>query len=223
MIGMLVMILAAVSPLELENNGRLAEAGAAWQREGSMQGQARIMCRFLEEALYAGEGERALLLIRELGSVCADSALVRYWRARVAWSAGLPELAADELQQISTDDPWLHHRALGTAALYRGNGPEATRQFILATAAAGTARKQFWSGIDLCSAYLLDSDVQQALVLSELLVHSYPGDPMAQVMYGLCLHESGQYSRAYETLSGISAESPAAGRLAYILMEGFEQ
>ena len=207
----------------MENEGRLAEAGAAWQNEGSIQGQVRVMTRLLEEALYAGEGERALLLIQELEPVCGDTALVRFWRARVAWSAGLPELAADEVDDISTGDPWLLHRTLGTAALYRGQGAEAVNQFCQATAAAGTARRKFWSGLDLCSAYLMEGMTDEALELSELLVYNYTGDAMAQVMHGLCLHLTGHYSRAYGVLSGISGESPAAKRLANILMEGFEQ
>ncbi len=218
-----LLILMASSALELENEGHLARAGAAWQREGSIQGQARIMGRLLEEALYAGDGERALLLISELEPVCGDTSLVRFWRARIAWSAGLPELAAAELDQVCTSDPWLLHRAQGTAALYRGQGSEAAYQFILATAAAETARRKFWSGIDLCCAYLLEGMTDQALALSELLLYNYPADAMAEVMYGLCLHLSGQYSRASGVLSGVSGESAAAKRLAYILMEGFEQ
>jgi hypothetical protein len=223
MIHFILLFLMGTSPLDLENAGRLAEAGAGWQREGSLQGQVRIMGRFLEEALYAGEGERALLLIQELESVCSDTALVRYWRARVAWSAGMPELAAAELDRVVTDDQWLLHRAAGTAALYRGQGTEAVSEFLLATAAAGTSRRQFWSGLDLCSAYLSEGMTHEALALSELLLYNYTGDAMAEVMNGLCLHVSGYYSRAAGVLSGVSGESPAAKRLAYILMEGFEQ
>lgn len=223
MILILAALLLSDSPVQLETEGRLAEAGAAWEAEGDLCGEARVMCRMLEEALYAGQGERALLLAHELEPVCTDTALIRYWRARAAWSAGLAELAADELDRVVSPDPWLTFRASGTAALYRGHGAQAADDFILSIASAGSSRRKFWSGIDLCTAYLSLGMNREALALSELLLYNYTGDDLAEVMYGLCLHASGNYSRAAAVLSGINGDNPAAKGLAQVLMEGFEQ
>ena len=170
-----------------------------------------------------GHGERALLLIRELAPVCPDTALVDYWRARTAWSAGLSEMASAELDGVSSTDMWLVYRARGTAALYRNQGDTAMNCFLMSIAAAETSRRKFWSGIDLCQAYLMLGLNGEALALSELLLYNYTGDAMAEVMYGLCLNASGHYSRAAAVLSGVEGDRPAAHGLAQVLMEGFEQ
>lgn len=223
MIALLVILLSGVNPAELESAGLLAEAGAAWQEKGSIPGQARVMCRMLEEALYAGCGERALLLVMELEPVCGDTALAGYWTARAAWSAGLPEVAAAELDLIVSQDPWLYHRSRGTAALYREQAGVAVNEFLLSIALADTGRKKFWSGIDLCLAYLSDGRIHEALALSELLLYNYTGDDFARVMYGLCLHASGDFSTSAGVLAGTGSSNPSAERLADLLMEGFEQ
>lgn len=223
MIPILLILFSGISAVELENEGRLPEAGAVWQNQQNLQGQVRIICRMLEEAIYAGDGQRARLLIQELEPVCQDEALVEFWTARTAWISGLPTLAAEELDGIVSSDPWLNHRARGIAALYREQSGEAVEELLLSIASASTARRKFWSGIDLCSAYLNGGSYEEALFLSEMLVHNFEGDAMAAVMYGLCLQTSGRYSESFGVLSGIDSSNPAAEKMAEALMEGFEQ
>ena len=76
--------LTGVSPTELEIAGNLPEAGLAWQVEGDLGGQARVLCRLLEEALYAGHGNRAKILIDDLARFNIDIELVDFWYARLA-------------------------------------------------------------------------------------------------------------------------------------------
>lgn len=222
-VAQICSLLILLTPAELEASGQLPEAGAAWEEAGSIHGQARIMCRMLEEALYAGDGERAYLLMEELEPVCSDRGLPVYWRARLAWSAGLLETAQEELSEVVTEDPWLLHRAAGTLALYRGSGMEAEKEFLLSIQAASTSRRRFYSGIDLCLAYLQQEKTEEALSLSELLLYGYQGDALARVMYGLCLHRNGQYSRAAGVLMGSFDSSASARSIAELLLEGFEQ
>ncbi len=222
MIAVLLFIVC-FSPLELELAGKLPEAGAAWQEDGSLSGQVRVMGRLVEEAIYAGDARRAFLLAGELGSICNDADIQQFWMARIAWASGLPVLAAEELKQMNPSDPWLLHRALGLSALFTENGEVAIRELTMSVAAASTARKAFWSGIDLCSAYLNAGRYSDALQLSRLIKVRYPGDAMGDVMYGLCLQVSGQFGESSRVLNSIDMDNPAAVSLARSIMEGFEQ
>jgi hypothetical protein len=217
------LLLTAVSPVDLENAGRLAEAGAAWEEQENLAGQVRIMGRLIEEAIYSGDGRRASLLVTELNTVLRDDELTEFWMARIAWSSGLSELAFSELSQLETDDPWLKHRASGLAALFREDGEEAVEELTLSVACASTGRRAFWSAVDLCSAYLLLDLHDDALQLSQMLCRSFPGDALGNVMYGLCLHASGNYSESFLILSAVDSSNSSALAMARALMEGFEQ
>jgi len=219
----MLLITLGFSPADLENAGRLVEAGTAWQAAGDPEGQVRIICRMLEEALYAGHAGRAGLLALELEGAGAGSDLVAFWSGRTAWTAGLPVQAAEMLDSLDTNDQWLKHRATGLAALFREDGETAVRELLLSIRYGSTVRRQFWSALDLCSAYLNTGRYDEALALSEMLHLNFTGDPMADVMYGLCLHESGRYGESYRILSGVDGSSPAAEQMARALMEGFEQ
>lgn len=217
------ILFAGLSPIELEQTGHLAEAGAAWEVEGSLQGQVRILCRLLEEAIYAGDGRRAILLSVELESICRDPDLNNFWMARIAWISGLSEYASGELLLMSPSDPWLFHRAQGLAALFREDGETAVAELTLSIASASTARKAFWSAIDLCSAYLTIGMYEEALHLSRLIHIHYPGDAMGDVMYGLCLQVSGQFGESSRVLNSVDSSNASAEYLARSIMEGFEQ
>lgn len=219
----ILILLTALSPLELEQAGLLPEAGAAWENENDLPGQVRIMGRLIEEAIYAGDGRRALLLILELQSVHRDDDLVDFWMARIAWSTGLSEYAADELMLISPSDPWLLHRSRGLSALFREDGETAVEELTKSIASASTTRKAFWSAIDLCSAYLNIGKNEEALHLSRLIWVHYPGDAFSDVMYGLCLQVSGQFGESSRVLSTVDSSNPAAELMARRIMEGFEQ
>jgi len=223
MIIIVVLLLSGISPLELENAGRLAEAGAAWETEENISGQIRIMGRLIEEAIYSGDGRRASLLVTELNTVFRDDALTEFWMARIAWSSGLPVLASSRLAQLASDDLWLKHRANGLAALFREDGEEAVEELTLSIACASTRRRAFWSAVDLCSAYLAMGLFEEALELSQTLTVSFPGDAMGMVAYGLCLHATGNYSESFSVLSAVDSFNPAAESIARALMEGFEQ
>lgn len=220
----LPLLFLIFSPLELELAGNLPEAGAAWQEKSDIAGQVRITGRLIEEAIYAGHSERAMMLVEELQSVCPDPALAEFWKARTAWSCGLAIEAIEELETMETSDTWLYYRARGLAALYRGNGDEAVNYLLLATAAGTSARRQYWSALDLCSAYLNIGQYNEAITLSELLVNRFTGDALAVVMYGLCLHAHGRYGESSRVLSQVEGMgSYAAETMAAELLEGFEQ
>ncbi|MCD6589151.1 MAG: hypothetical protein J7K88_11435 [Candidatus Fermentibacteraceae bacterium] len=218
-----LLFVVCFSPLDLELAGKLPEAGAAWEEEGSLSGQIRVMGRLVEEAIYAGDGRRAFLLASELENICHDSDLQQFWMARIAWTSGLPVLAAEQLKQMNPSDPWLLHRARGLSALFSENSGIAIQELTMSIAEASTARKAFWSGIDLCSAYLEAGRFSDALQLSRLIRVRYPGDAMGEVMYGLCLQVSGQFGESSRVLSSVDTGNPAAVSLARSIMEGFEQ
>lgn len=220
---LIFLILTALSPLELEQAGRLPEAGAAWEEEENLPGQIRIMGRLIEEAIYTGDGRRAAVLSLELQSVCRDEDLLNFWDARIAWISGLSGYASEKLYSMSPDDPWLFHRAHGLAALFRDDGETAVEELILSIASASTSRKAFWSAIDLCSAYLALGKYQDALYLSRLLHIQFPGDALGDVMYGLSLQVTGQFGESSGVLTSVDSTNTAAGLLARSIMEGFEQ
>ncbi len=219
----ILVLLTGFSPTELERAGLLAEAGAAWEEEENLAGQIRVMGRLIEEAIYAGDGRRAVLLSVELQSVCNNGDLNDFWMARIAWTSGLSEYAAGELLLLSPTDPWLFHRARGLSALFREDGETAVEELTQSIASASTARKAFWSAIDLCSAYMTLGMYEEALLLSRLIRVHYPGDALGDVMYGLCLQVSGQFGESSRVLNSVDSSSPAAELIARSIMEGFEQ
>ncbi len=219
----LVILFSSLSPLELEQAGLLAQSGAAWEEQGNLPGQVRIFGRLIEEAIYAGDGKRAILLVTELQSIYNDKDSYVFWMARIAWTSGLAEYAVEALELVSPQDPWLFHRALGFAALFQQDGVRAIDEFTISMASASTARKAFWSAIDLCSAYLEIGMIAEALHLSRLVRTLYPGDAMGDVMYGLCLQLSGSYGESSRVLNSVESSNAAATGLARSFMEGFEQ
>ncbi|MCK5785449.1 MAG: hypothetical protein KAH54_02700 [Candidatus Sabulitectum sp.] len=223
MIFIVLTLLTGLSPLEMEHAGLLPEAGAAWGTENDLPGQVRIMGRLIEEAIYSGDGRRALLLVLELQSVHSDNDLADFWMARIAWTTGLSEYAADELMLISSSDSWLLHRSRGLSALFREDGETAVEELTISIASASTSRRAFWSAIDLCSAYLNTGQYEEALHLSRLIRVHYPGDAFGDVMYGLCLQVSGQFGESSRVLSTVDPSNPAAELMARRIMEGFEQ
>ncbi len=211
------------SPVEIENAGLLPEAGAAWAAEENIPGQIRIIGRLLEEALYAGDTQRAYLLAFELDGVSDSQVLHKFWMARIAWASGLSEVAINELDNLSPDDPWLYYRTKGLVFLYKQDGQNAIEQLTHSLRAATSARKAFWSAIDLCTAYLSVSEYEKALELSQHIYYYFPNDALAKVMYGLCLQASGHYSNAAVLLTSIEETNVSAFKIAQGILEGFEQ
>ncbi|MFO7626751.1 MAG: hypothetical protein R6V62_05800 [Candidatus Fermentibacteraceae bacterium] len=224
MTHLLVMVLLAASPSELEASGLLPEAGIAWEERGNVPGQLRIMTTMLEDALYSADVRRAWLLAGELSQLGAEDALLDFWLARIAWGSGLRTEASDALARLETPDPWLHHRARGLSLLYGGNPREAVTQLALSVSAAGTARRGFYASLDLSCALIASGETTKALEVSELLCAMFPNDALARVMKGLCLQLSGQSAAAARELSSLSpGHPPGARNMAARLMREFTE
>ncbi len=224
MMHLIVMFLFAASPAELEASGLLIEAGTAWEEREDVPGQVRIMTTMLEDALYSADVRRAWLLAGELSQLGADNALLDFWMARIAWCSGLRTEASDALARIETPDPWLHHRARGLSFLYGGNPREAVTQLALSVSRAGTARRGFYSSLDLSCALLASGETTKALEVSELLCAMFPTEALATVMKGLCLQLSGQSAAAVRELTSLSpGHPPGARNIATRLMREFTE
>ncbi len=224
MMHLIVMFLFASSPAELEASGLLIEAGTAWEEREDVPGQVRIMTTMLEDALYSADVRRAWLLAGELSQLGADSALLDFWMARIAWCSGLRTEASDALARIETPDPWLHHRARGLSLLYGGNPREAVTQLALSVSRAGTARRGLYSSLDLSCALLASGETAKALEVSELLCAMFPNEALATVMKGLCLQLSGQSAAAVRELTSLSpGHPPGARNIAGRLMREFTE
>jgi hypothetical protein len=219
-----VLGLLGVSPAELETAGSLPEAGLAWQLEGDFDGQARVLCRLLEEALYAGHGVRAMSLIGELTALGAGSEMIDFWYARLAWITGLEQMAVEELDAFQGDD-WLSLRARGMARSMARCPEEAIPLLERSILAAGTTRRRFWSAVDLCWAELAAGHTDRALLMATFLSDSFPGDAVPDLLVALCEYESGSFASAMVILQQVS-RNPMAGTgprsIAHDLLEDFE-
>lgn len=221
MTALILSALLAAGPLELEESGALAQAGAAWQEEGDLEGQARVLGRLLEEALYAGHANRAEWLVEDLEAMGCDSSLVLYWRARLAWTCGLERLAVEWLERVE-GEPWLEHRAAGTAFVYRGMGEEACTELTASLRAGSTRRRRFLSAVDLCFALLQAGRTEDALELSSVLADCFPGEGLAVYSRAMVLHSAGSDGQAVpllESLVACEAADPAMADLAGGLLE----
>jgi hypothetical protein len=220
----LLLGLTGVSPGELETSGSLPEAGMAWQEEGDLAGQARILCRLLEEALYAGHGVRARMLVSELTGMVADERMIDFWWARIAWIAGLEQLAVEELEAIPGDD-WLALRARGMARSLARDPATAIPLLERSLEAATTTRRRFWSAVDLCWAELAAGNTGTALQMASFLSDSFPGDALPDVLRALCEYRSGNFASAMVLLQRVTID-PMSGTgpvsMARDLLEDFE-
>lgn len=224
MTHLLCVLLLASSPAELEAAGLAVEAGAAWEEQGDIPGQIRVMTTMLEDALYSADVRRAWLLAGELAVLGADEAMLDFWLARIAWGSGLREEASSSLALLETSDPWLQHRARGLSLLYGGNPEEAATQLALSVSAAGTARRGFYSSLDLACALMASGETARALEISELLCTMFPSDPLARVMKGLCLQLSGRSAAAARELASLSPGNlPGARNIAARLLREFAE
>jgi hypothetical protein len=221
---LVILGLQGISPSELEMAGSLPEAGLAWQMEGDFHGQARVLCRLLEEALYAGHGVRAMTLISELTALGASSEMIDFWFARLAWITGLEQMAVEELEAFQGDD-WLALRARGMARSWARCPDEAIPLLERSFLAAGTSRRRFWSAVDLCWAELAAGNTDRAVRMATFLSDSFPGDAVPDVLLALCRYESGSFASAMVILQQVS-QDPMAGTgprsMAHDLLEDFE-
>jgi len=210
MIALLVSVLiSGQDPATLEESGALWQAGAAWQAQGSIEGQARVVCRLLEGALYAGHANRASWLLEEMESLNPEPGLVTYWNARLAWTCGLDSLAEAMLHTVA-GDPWIEHRAAGTAMVYEGRPADAVSEFQKSLACASTRRREFWSAVDLCFALVEEGDAAGASEVCGILESSWPSEGLPHILRALILRVEGRDQEAGTLLTSLLASSDAA-------------
>ncbi len=202
----LLLAFISLSPGELEIAGNLPEAGLAWQEDGSLDGQSRVLCRLLEEALYAGHGNRAMILMGDLQHFGAEDDLIDFWYARLAWICGLENMAAERLESFAGDD-WLGYRARGMAHIMRRHPEEAIPELELSIARAGSIRRRFYSVIDLCWANLAAGNTFESIRIATFLVDSFPCEGLPRIILAVCYQESGRYASAMMMLQNTASNS----------------
>lgn len=212
MIHMLLMMVIAVSPAELEAEGRLVEAGAAWEARGNLEGQVRVMTSMMEDALYSADVRRAWLLASELSSMGVGQDLLNFWGARIAWASGMGGQASRTLWVLQTDDQWLLHRARGLSLLYGGNPSDAVMELAASVSVAGTGRRGFYSSLDLATALIASGQTEKALQVADLLRAEFPSEALAMVLRGLCLQLNGSTAEAVRELATLSPGHPSGAR-----------
>ena len=202
----LTLIMPAAGPEALEREGRLWEAGVAYQEAGDLQGQMRVMCRLLEEGLYAGHPFRSARLIDELEGMGADPSDVAMWRARLAWVCGLEQLARKELEEMSGPG-WTGRRAAGLAHLYGLRPQRAVEELRSAYAEAENHMERYYAAIDLTYAMLAAGMTSRALEASDSLAAALPHEGLPAVLHCLCLHRAGLYAEAMTRLDSLAADT----------------
>lgn len=212
---------------ELEVSGRLWEAGAAYEQAGSVPGECRILCALLEEALYAGHSGRAHMLLCDIEKISPPGSFegeFDYWYARLAWTAGLDSMAVTELESVQ-GDPWLVHRARGTALLYRGLPGEAVAEFSDAMNCATTTRRSYYAALDLSFAMLSAGRTDDAMAQAAFLARTFPSEGLPRIQEALCSLQAGGASRSallLDSLANSPGGSTAVRDMARRLLEDLE-
>ncbi len=220
----LTAVILFASGSELEMKGEFIEAGAAYQEANNMRGEARILSRFLEEALYAGQSSHAydLILILELYPI--ESNYFDYWYARLAWCSGLSEFACESLDSLKAD-PWLKARSSGLAAQLRGNAEIAAQYYRESWSSARTSRERYYSALDLSLALLQTGEYPEAEIIASFLVENFPGEGMPLIALGLIHYEQNRFGPSMTVLQSVfTGENYTAIARDYagMLLEDFE-
>lgn len=208
-IFLLALLIPRSSPVDLEMEGRLWEAGVAYEEAGNRAGRMRVTCRLLENALYAGHPFRSARLIDELAGMGAEATELGIWRARLARVCGLGSLAAERLEELSGPG-WAGRRAAGLWLLYTQRPDEAVDALAEAYTAAGSHMERYYAAVDMTFALLAADRPVLALEAADSLCSAMPGDGLCAVLRCLCLHGAGRYGEAMTTLDSL-ASAPAAG------------
>ena len=198
----LVLSLFLSTGTELEIAGDFVAAGQAYYEETDISGEARILCRFLEEALYSGNSEHALDLIMQLEQLPFESSFFDFWYARLAWNCGMPQFACEALDEIG-GSRWLQSRAQGLAAQFRGNAAEAATQFRLSLTLAGSARQRFYSALDLSFALIQTGRYEEAEEIAVYLTGNFPGESLPLISLALNYQEQDRFGEAMSILQSI--------------------
>jgi len=207
---LLQIILLLASGAELESDGRLVEAGVKYEENGDTRGQLRVLCRFLEEWLYAGEIEHAFILLQAMEQFPLVQGNLDFWYARLAWSCGLPEMACRELDSV-TGSSWLMNRSRGMAAIYRGDPETALELLDLSWSAATTVRERFYSSHDICFALIQSGRPAEAEQVATRLTGSFPGEGLPPIALALSLREQERFGASMTLLQEVATDSLFTG------------
>lgn len=221
---MLVLALFLADGADLEVSGEFMEAGRAYFQDGDLAGEARILSRYLEEALYSGNSIHALDIIMQLERFDLQQGFVDYWYARFAWSCGLAEYSCEALDEVA-GSPWLESRAAGTACQFRGDPESAVTLFARSMEEAVTVRQKFYSALDLSFALVQSGRYHEAEQIASILAGSFPGEGLPLAAMALSLHGQGRFGQAMmvlQTLYTGAEYSYIARDLARSLMRDFE-
>jgi len=212
------------SGTQLEQNGNFVQAGQAYFEDGDIAGEARILCLFLEEALYAGAATHAYDLILQLRHIPIESSLYDFWYARLSWTCGLSEFACTSLDSIR-GTRWLESRSRGLAAQFRGDADTAVDQFILSMEHAATNRQRYYSALDLSFALLQTGRFEEAEDIAVSLAGSFPGERLPLIALALSFHEQNRFGEAMSVLQSLYQNDQSTSTAKYFaaaLLEDFE-
>lgn len=190
------------SGAELEIAGDFVSAGNAYYEELDISGEARILCRFLEEALYAGSSAHAFDLIMQLERIPFESYYYDFWYARLSWNCGMPQYACAALDSVA-GTMWLQSRAKGLAAQFRGNAAEAVTQFRLSLTMAESARQLYYSALDLSFALIQTGRYREAEDIAVYLSNNFPGESLPLISLALNFQEQDRFGEAMSILQSI--------------------
>lgn len=218
------IVLLMTSGSNMEINGDFVGAGAAYEEENDSSGEVRILSRFLEEALYAGQDRHAYNLILILELYPLEAGYYDYWYARLAWSCGLSELASRCLDSLNADQ-WLTARAAGLAAQFRGNAELAVQYYRESWTSARTSRERYYSALDLSFALLQTGDYSEAEMITSFLAANFPGEGIPLIALGLIHYEQNRFGPAMTVLQSVFTEetyTATARTFAGMLLEDLE-
>ena len=198
----LILSLLLSSGSELEIAGDFVAAGKAYYEDTDVSGEARIICRFLEEALYSGNSEHALDLIIQLEQLRFESSYYDFWYARLTWNCGMPQYACKALDDIG-GSRWLQSRAKGLASQFRGDAAGAAAQFRLSMTLAESSRQRFYSALDLSFALIQTGRYEEAEDIAVFLAANFPGESLPIISLALNYQEQDRFGEAMSILQSI--------------------
>ncbi len=206
----LMLTLLSSAGTDLEIAGDFASAGYAYYEDGDLSGEARILCLFIEEALYSGSSDHAFDLIMQLEQLPLDQAYFDFWYARISWSCGLSESACNALESIQ-GSPWLQSRAEGLAHQFRGNATAAVDLFRQSMTYAESSRQRYYSALDLSFALMQTGRNEEAEDIAVFLAGSFPGDGLPLISLALSLKEQNRFGESMSILQSVFTGSEYTG------------
>lgn len=196
---MFSIALLSTSGYEYEQQGLLIEAGQYYQDEGLFEDQSRILCSFLEDALYSGDANRASDIIRLFEPYPIDQRLLSFWYARLAWQTGLSDVACELLDTVDGAD-WLSCRAAGMQMIYKNSPREAVEYLTEAVRLATSSRELYFASIDLCFALIQSGSYIGSELISRHIISVYPNEGLAPVVLALSLLKQDRFAEAMNLL-----------------------